>query len=101
MEPGLIELAVPADRLAGLRERVAKRESIAFESLGSDEDQRAVLRVLIRRGQVETFLDSFESLSERYDQIRMTVYAVEATLPAPAEPEADAGGKDGISGTGI
>ena len=63
---------------------MARLEPIAIESLGSAEGQRAVLRVLIRRGQVETFLDSLESMSERYDEIRMRVYAVEATLPAHA-----------------
>ncbi len=89
METRLIELTLPADRLAGLRERVETLEPIAIDSLDSDQDRRAVLRVLVRKGQVESFLDQFESLSERYDEIRMTVYAVEATLPVPAEPEPD------------
>ncbi|RFF29511.1 TIGR00341 family protein [Wenzhouxiangella sediminis] len=89
METRLIELTLPADRLAGLRERVEQLDPIAIESLDSDEDRRAVLRVLVRQGQVESFLDRFESLSERYDEIRMTVYAVEATLPVPPEPDED------------
>lgn len=96
METRLIELTLPADRLAGLRKRVEQLDPIAIESLDSDEDRRAVLRVLVRQGQVESFLDKFESLSERYDEIRLTVYAVEATLPAPPEPdEEDEAGRVG------
>ncbi|WP_376690639.1 TIGR00341 family protein [Wenzhouxiangella sp. EGI_FJ10409] len=85
MATRLIELAVPADRLAGLKERIDALDPVATESLASDNGERAVLRVLVRQGQVESFLDKFESLSERYDEIRMNVYAVEATLPPPPE----------------
>lgn len=87
MATRLIELGLSADRLAGLKKRVEKLEPISTESFPSDNGKRAVLRVLVRQSQVETFVDNFETLSERYDDIRMTVYAVEATLPVPAEPE--------------
>lgn len=97
MPTRLIELGLPADRLAGLRKRIEELEPVATESLESDDGKRAVLRVLVRRGQVESFLDSFESLSERYDDFRMTVYAGEATLPAPAEPD-DEAGREGQAG---
>jgi uncharacterized hydrophobic protein (TIGR00341 family) len=91
MATRLIELALPADRLEGLMKRVQEIEPIATENFCSHDGKRAVLRVLVRQGQVETFLDSFESLSERYEDIRMSVYAVEATLPAAEEPEEETG----------
>lgn len=87
MATRLIELGLRADRLEGLKKRINELEPIATESLVSDGGKRAVLRILVRRGQVETFLHSFELLSERYDDIRMTIYAVEATLPTPVEPQ--------------
>jgi uncharacterized hydrophobic protein (TIGR00341 family) len=87
MATRLIELGLSADRLAGLKGRVDELDPVATESLVSDDGRRAVLRVLVRQGQVESFLDQFEDLSERYEDIRMTVYAVEATLPEVEEEE--------------
>jgi uncharacterized hydrophobic protein (TIGR00341 family) len=91
MATRLIELVLPAERLAGLRERIEALEPVAIESLASEDGERAVLRALVRQSQVESFLDDFESLAERYDDIRMTIFAVEATLPTLPEPEDDPG----------
>jgi hypothetical protein len=79
----MIEMRLPRERLAGLKERLAEHEPISMTALLDEDGVHAVLRVLIQQGRVESVLDRFEALSERYDDFRMTLYAVEATLPPP------------------
>ncbi len=85
----LIEMSLPLDRLEGLRERVHEYEPLEVGALADQDGKRAILRVLMPQRRVESFLNRFEALSERYDDFRMTLYAVEVTLPPPAEPESD------------
>ncbi|AKS41852.1 TIGR00341 family protein [Wenzhouxiangella marina] len=86
----LIEMRLPLERLEGLRQRILELEPIELSALVEQDGQRAVLRVLVEQGKVEAFLDRFEALSERYDDFRMTLYAVEATLPVPEAPAENA-----------
>lgn len=85
----LIEMSLPVDRLEGLRERVMEYDPLEVDALADHDGKRAILRVLVPQRRVESFLNRFEALSERYDDFRMTLYAVEATLPPAVEPDLD------------
>ncbi|QKK03000.1 MAG: TIGR00341 family protein [Pseudomonadota bacterium] len=87
MDVRLIEMSLAVDRIDGLRNRVAELEPLEIDAFADPSGERGILRVLVCKRQVENFVNHFESLAERYDDFRMTLYAVEATLPAPPEPD--------------
>ncbi len=98
MSVRMIEMRLPCERLEGLKKRLADYEPISMSALLDEDRTHAVLRVLVPQRRVEAVLDRFEALSERYDDFRMTLYAVEVTLPLPAdEVEAEDKGKDVIA----
>lgn len=90
MEVRMIEMSLPVDRLEPLRGRVQALEPIAVEAFADPDGQRAVLRVMVRKAEVEHFVNQFELLAERYHDFRMTLFAVEATLPPLTEPAQEA-----------
>lgn len=90
MEVRMIEMSLPVDRLEPLRERVRALEPIEVDAFADQDGQRAILRIMVRKAEVEHFVNQFESLAERFDDFRMTLFAVEATLPRPIEPQQEA-----------
>lgn len=94
MEVRMIEMSLPFDRLESLRDRVRAFEPLEMDAFADADGQRSILRVMMRKAQVEEFVNQFESLVERYDDFRMTLFAVEATLPPPVEPEPEAAAVD-------
>ncbi|MEN1728275.1 MAG: TIGR00341 family protein [Pseudomonadota bacterium] len=95
----MIEMRLPRERLVGLKERLTAFDPISMNALLDEDETHAVLHVLLPQDRVEAVLDRFEALSERYDNFRMTLYAVEVTLPPPPDEDGEPSYSSGDTGT--